>query len=77
MRAKTLSLLGVPLLIVSGVAATYAPASKSVSNAELCCGGVECEPQVSKPVAVKAAECPPCEPCPTPPPACPPCDECP
>lgn len=75
MFAKALGLLGLPALLVGGLAAQKSPAP--ASKVEACCGGVVCvEPTQATPKVVAAKdECPPCPPCPEP--ACPPCPECP
>ncbi len=44
MRAVILSCLGVPLLIVGGVAATYATSPKSASSADLGRAGAAYDP---------------------------------
>jgi hypothetical protein len=68
MGAKTLGLIGLPVLLIGGLSAPQPRAAASKADP-----GVQ--PTQATHAAAVAAEdkCPPCPPCPL----CPPCDECP
>jgi hypothetical protein len=74
MGVTALSLLGLPVLLVGGLAAQQTPAR--TSKAQPCCGGAACIDQATPRQAVAVNDnCPPCLPCPQR--DCPPCEECP